>query len=392
MRALSILIALAVPAAAHADGDAKPPVVAPASTAPAAPPGAPGTPAPPLATEPATEPAPAYSAVAVGLVPGLSTDRTRIGSMQHRLSLNLLVGVGGGSSGLSLSGIADIECGPVTGYQVGGAIASAPRLEGTQLAGVAALAGQVHGVQLAGAAAIASTSVDVQIAGATDIAGGTASVQIAGGINVAHRVSGLQLAAINVARQVDGAQIGAINIGGSTGGVQIGVINIGGSADGFSLGLVNLVPGGRADLETSVDSSKIGSVVFRHGGRRWHNVYAIGGHPVNHGGSRDDVWMYGLGFGHTQRLGDTAIDLEAIGWHVNHGAHYETDLSILSQLRLSVAHDLGPLALVAGGNLNVYVTSDAQSPLALERRTAGSPMTSGVTVAVWPSAFVGIRI
>ncbi|HEX7962664.1 MAG TPA: hypothetical protein VF493_22330, partial [Terriglobales bacterium] len=101
---------------------------------------------------------------------------------------------------------------------------------------------------------------------------------------------------------------------------------------------------------------------------------------------------YGLGFGHTLPLGATTMDLEAIGWHVNHGPHYETDLSILSQLRLSVAYSLGSLALVAGVNFSVYVTSDSQSPLVLEHRTTGSPMTSGVTVTIWPSAFVGLRI
>jgi hypothetical protein len=304
-----------------------------------------------------------YSAVGIGLVPGLSTDLTHIGSVQHFLSLNLLVGVGGGSSGLSFSSIADIEGGPVAGFQAGGVVASAWRVTGTQAAGVAAVADDVDGLQ---------------IAGVTGIARGTANVQIAGLVNVARRVAGVQIAPINVAREGDG--------------IQIGVINVGGSADGFSFGLINIVPGGRYDLEAAVDSSKIGTVLFRHGSRRWHNVYGIGGHPVNHSGPSDDVWMYGLGFGATRPLGDTLIDLEAIGWHVNHGPHYESDVSILGQLRLSVAPHWGSFALVAGGILNVYVTSDSQSPLVLEHRTAGSPMTSDVTVTVWPSAFVGLRI
>jgi hypothetical protein len=129
---------------------------------------------------------------------------------------------------------------------------------------------------------------------------------------------------------------------------QIGVINIGGSPDGFSLGLINIVPGGRADLETSVDSSKIGTVLFRHGGRRWHNVYGVGGHPVDRSGPNDDVWMYGLGFGPSLPFGNTVIDLEAIGWQVNHGPRHESDVSVLGQLRLSVAHRWGPFSVVAG--------------------------------------------
>jgi hypothetical protein len=66
---------------------------------------------------------------------------------------------------------------------------------------------------------------------------------------------------------------------------------------------------------------------------------------------------------------------------------------VLGQLRLSVAHHWGPFAVVVGGALNAYVTSDQQSPLILERRTSGpAEMTKGVTVTTWPSAFVGVRI
>jgi hypothetical protein len=122
-------------------------------------------------------------------------------------------------------------------------------------------------------------------------------------------------------------------------------------------------------------------------------VYGVGGHPVNETGPNDDVWMYGLGFGPSLAFGDTVIDLEAIGWQVNHGPRHESDdVSILAQLRLSIAHHWGPFALVAGGVLNSYITSDQQSPLVLERRTTGSAMDTGVTVTTWPSAFVGVRI
>src|SRR5262249_38592170 len=44
-----------------------------------------------------------HSFLGLGLVPVLSTDLTHIGRVQHFLSLNLLVGVSGGSSGLALS-------------------------------------------------------------------------------------------------------------------------------------------------------------------------------------------------------------------------------------------------------------------------------------------------
>jgi hypothetical protein len=247
-----------------------------------------------------------------------------------------------------------------------------------QLAGVASVARGRAGLQAAGIAAVAGQDASVQASGVASVARGTASIQLAGVVNVARRVSGVQIAPINVARQVDG--------------VQVGVINIGGSADGFSFGLINIVPGGRHDLEAAVDSDRIGTVLFRHGGRRWHNVYGVGGHPVDRSGPNDDVWMYGLGFGPSLPIGDTVIDLEAIGWQVNHGPRHESDVSILGQLRLSVAHHWGPFGVVAGGILNTYITSDQQSPLILERRTTGAPMPSGVTTTMWPSAFLGVRI
>jgi hypothetical protein len=283
--------------------------------------------------------------------------------------------------------------------QVGGVAAVAHGDAGTQFAGVAAVSGgdaalQAGGVavtargtadvQLAGVASVAGRSSNFQASGVTNVTRGPANIQIAGVVNVAGRVHGLQLAPINVAHGVDG--------------VQIGVINIGGSADGFSFGLINIVPGGRYDLETAIDSDRTATLLFRHGGRRWHNVYGVAGHPVkdadaSHNGN-DDVWMYGLGFGPSLAFDNTVVDLEAIAWQVNHGPAHETDVSLLAQARLSVAHHWGPFGLVAGLIYNTYITDDHMSPLILERRatTGTSPTSTGVTVERWPSAFVGVRI
>jgi hypothetical protein len=406
-----------------------------------------------IAPGPPVEPPGEHRWLGLGFVPVLSTDLTRVGSVRHFLSMNVLVGVSGGSSGLSISGIADIERGLVGGFQVGGIVTVARRVAGTQVAGVAAVAGDLDGVQIAGTAAVADRLDGVQVGGiaavsrstaghqaagvaavargsaATQLAGiaavsggdaglqlggvataarhragvqvagiaatagdnasfqvggvasvarGTANIQIAGLVTVTRRLRGVQLAPINVAREVDG--------------IQIGVINVGGSADGFSFGLINIVPGGRYDLESAIDSSRTGTILFRHGGRRWHNVYGIGGHPVKEDGPSDDVWMYGLGFGPSLSFDNTVIDLESIAWQVNHGPRHESDVSILAQLRLSIAHHWGPFALVVGGILNGYITNDQQSPLILERRTTGATMQSGVTLTTWPSAFIGVRI
>jgi hypothetical protein len=383
------------PALSDPAGEVPPAIAeAPPGEGPILHPGAP-VPAPAREAEPVIErdPARADRWLGLGFVPGLSTDFTHVGSVRHVLSIDLLVGVSGGSSGLSLSGVADIERGLAAGFQVGGVAAVADRASGFQVAGVAAVSRSSAGTQVGGVAAVARGSAEIQIGGVAAAAGGDANLQLGGVASVARGTANLQVAGVvNVAHRVRGLQLAPINVASRVDGIQIGVINVGGSADGFSFGLINIVPGGRYDLETAIDSNQTGTLLFRHGGRRWHNVYGVGGHPVKETGPSDDVWMYGLGFGPSLSFGNTVIDLEAIGWQVNHGPRHERDVSILGQLRLSVAHHWGPFAIVAGGILNTYVTSDQQSPLILERRTAGSPMDSGVTVTTWPSAFVGVRL
>ncbi len=434
------------------------------------PPPEPVEPSPPVvATAPAVAvPVPEHREhrwLGIGFVPGLSTDLTRVGSVRHSLSVDVLVGVSGGSSGLTLSGIADIERGLVAGFQAGGIGAFATRVAGTQAAGIVSMAGAVDGVQLAGIASVAGLvegfqaggiaafsrrgadtqaagiaaaafgDTRTQLAGIASMTGGQAGLQLAGIASFARRgarvqaagiaaVSGastevqaagiasvsrgtanVQLAGIvNVAGQLRGVQVAPINIARRGEGTQVGVINVGGDPDGFSFGLINIVPGGRYDLEAAIDADQIGTVLFRHGGRRWHNVYGIAGRatdeaalPVPKGSVRsddsEDLWMYGLGFGPSVSFGNTVIDLEAIGWQVNHGARHENDVSILAQLRLSVAHHWGPFAIVAGGLLNTYITNDDTSPLMLERRTTDAgTMDTGTSVTVWPSAFLGVRI
>jgi hypothetical protein len=430
-------------------------------------------PPPPAAPVIATAPAVAVGVpehrehrwLGIGFVPGLSTDLTRVGSVRHALSVDVLVGVSGGSSGLTVSGIADIERGVVSGVQAGGIGAFATRVAGTQAAGIVSMAGGVDGVQLAGIASLAGNvegvqaagiaafsrrgadtqaagiaavafgNTSTQLAGITAATGGQAGLQLAGIASLARRDAGVQGAGIvavsagstqvqaagiasvsrgaagvqvagivNIAGELRGVQVAPFNIAYRGAGTQVGVVNIGGDPDGFSFGLINIVPGGRTDLEAAIDADQIGTVLFRHGGRRWHNVYGIAGRatdeaslPIRKGTTRsedsEDVWMYGLGFGPSLSFGNTVVDLEAIGWQVNHGAHHGNDVSILGQLRLSVAHRWGPLAIVAGGLINTYITNDDESPLMLERRTTDAgTMDRGTSVTVWPSAFVGVRI
>nr|HEX4314061.1 hypothetical protein [Kofleriaceae bacterium] len=337
---------------------------------------------PPVAA-PAPRPLARASATpfALALVPGLSTDLLDV-DRAHRISIGLVAGASGSVSGVAISGAVDVAR-AVSGVQLAGAVAVAGTLTGAQLAGAVAVAGRSTGTQLAGAVATAGRA-DVEIAGAVTVAD-DASTQIAGAVTVAGHLRGLQLAPINIARRNDG--------------LQIGVINIGGGPDGDSFGLINIVPGGRTELEATVDSDRIGTVMLRHGGKHWHNVYGVGGQqiadssdmPSSGGHANDDIWMVGLGVGPSFHLASLPADLEAVAWHVSHGSHFDSHLSMLDQLRLTVAIAVGPVALVAGGALNVYVSDDPATPLITPRAMSGSTGTD-VSTTVWPSLFVGARL
>jgi hypothetical protein len=440
---------------------------------------------------------------AVGLVPPLSADLTAVGQIRHGFSIDLLVGVSGGTDGFSVSGVVDVERGLVDGVQlagvgafaeivdggqIGGAVSLAGRVDGAQIAGAAAVSqGTVEGTQIAGAVVIAGASIDgVQIGGAAAVAGGridgaqlagaaaiaggrvdgvqaagaaaiarsvdgfqTAGavtlsagdvdgfqiagavagaggnvdgfqiggavsavrgnldgLQMAGAVNVAGgKVDGAQIAGgLNIGGDVDGLQLAPFNVAGRLDGVQVGVVNVARAGDGASIGLVTLVPGGRTDVEASIDSGAVASVMLRHGSRHWHNVYGVAGKAGDQSTDRmvedDDIWMYGLGMGPTWYSGNLIVDLDAMAWQVNLGADHENDLSLLGQLRLSAGYDLGPVTLVGGFIGNAYISTFADArdiDLAGKADLAKRPPSAGnhdgeARVTIWPTAFVGVRL
>lgn len=327
----------------------------------------------------------------IGIVPGISTDLADV-HRTHVFAVNAAVGVSRAIRGISVSGAIDVATEDVSGTQIAGAVAYAHDVAGTQVAGAVASARGDVAVQLAGAVATASDVRGVQIGGAISVARDVTGIQVAGAVAVA-RDTHVQIAGgVAVSRHLTGLQIAPINIATRNDGLQIGVLNIGGGPDGTSLGLINIVPGGRTDIEADVDADRIGSVLFRHGSRRWHNVYGVAGESITEmpGTANDDLWMYGLGFGPSFKLASLPADLEAICWQVNHGSSHEDHLSILSQLRLSVAVPFGPFKAVIGGTVNAYTSSDRTSPLL--RSSMPGTTSRDIETRVWPSLFVGVRI
>lgn len=389
---------------------------------------------------------PPHSAVAFGLVPPVSSDGSQTGKRSHDFSLDLLVGVSGGSSGFSLSGLADIERGDARGVQIGGLVARARDVRGLQVGGLVSAATSLRGVQLAGVlntstmgadrgvqiAGVANHGIrpalqlagginvapskagwqiaggsnyahraDVQIAGASNTLMGPDAVarfQLAGGLNGAERVTGVQIAAFNVADRVDGLQLGAVNVAvKSNNALQIGAINIAGKSDGVSIGAINIIPGGRTDLDVYADTDGTGTLLLRHGSRRWHNVYGIAGNRGSAATALDDqdrLWMYGLGMGSGGALWRGHLDLEAMYWQVHHGTQGFDDLQLLTQLRATYAHPItDKLAVIGGLVLNAYVTDDGDTNEISFGR--GTYLSQGdgdqVRVRSWATGYLGVR-
>jgi hypothetical protein len=319
----------------------------------------------------------------LSIIPPLSADF--VSPKRHAVSVSAAIGLSRGTDAISASGAIDVALGEVSGAQLGGAITVAPTVDGAQIAGAIAVAGRIRGAQLAGAVAVAR-----------DIDG----VQIAGAINTARDVDGSQLAgAINVARDVDGLQLsGAINVA-RRARTQLGVVNVAGNPDVVSIGVLTFVRGGRTELDSTVTTDATGAVILRHGGRRWHNLYGLGGRRAGEsddtmlGATDDALWMYGLGMGGGWRRGRLAVDVEAMAWQVNHGTWHEDDLSLLTQLRLTAAWDLGSVAPIAGVVANGYVHQDFDGHRAVRLTTTTDlDGTDDARLTLWPSVFVGVRL
>jgi hypothetical protein len=188
---------------------------------------------------------------------------------------------------------------------------------------------------------------------------------------------------------------GAVNVA-RRARVQLGVINISDDPETIQIGVLGIVRGGRTDVEASIDSSAVGTALLRHGGRRWHGVYGVGGQRAGAGtdemlGAREDVWMYGLGMGPSWQRGALRTDVEAIAWQVNHGAGHDGELSLLAQLRATFAWSLGEVGVVAGVAANTYIrTALERGPLKIAIDGDLDDRTG--VVRIWPTAFVGVRM
>jgi hypothetical protein len=358
----------------------------------------------------------------VSLIPGIGTQGKLSGQVVNNVSLNLLGGYTGGSEGLELGGLFNINKTRVAGLQAAGIfnIAGGPasgiqmagvsntvlnRTKGLQMAGVSNFTkGSFTGWQVSGFYNHATDSVaGAQISGAINFANhDVKGVQISGGINFAKgEVKGAQIAhAINFAnRDVKGAQIsGAINFGRRTvagaqisglmnyarrlKGVQIGLINICDSSSGYSIGLINFVLKGYHKISISANETMDLNLALKSGNSKLYSIMAVSANTR----TNEKAYSYGYGFGRECKIGKWfSLNPELVVHHVYLGS-YEYG-NVWGNLALQCNFKLLKfLTVFAGPSFNAFYSDQ---PAAMEGYKYQLPGPGYNTFRLWDDRTVG---
>lgn len=327
----------------------------------------PATDAQPSDSSPAPEasPAPLSRLAQISLLPFLGTNAFKSGKATNNVSVNLLWGTNGGVDGLEIGGIANNIRRDVNGVQIAGLINTVgDDLTGTQVAGLVNIVGDtVYGLQVAGllnyarqGGAIQAGSLfnlasrdfsGIQAAGLFNFAGRNArTLQFSGLFNISGGTTPLQAATLfNVARDVRFGQLGLLlNVARQVKGLQLGLINVADTVSGVSIGLLNLVAKGYNKVELYVGEGLYGNFSLKIGGKRFYNIFYVGGRTDDRTNSDqvDVTWGLGYGAGTALVLGRRSlINLEAVAIKLNEKAEWTNELHWLGQLRLYFDFRLG---------------------------------------------------
>jgi hypothetical protein len=320
-----------------------PPLPSPPSPSPANPP----TPAKPADTSQSLSPCArarvsprARLPVGVDFVPFAGTSSVDGGSGVRALSLGVLGTVSGGLRGAALSGLVNLDRGPVCG------------------------------LELAGLANVAEGMEGVQLAGLVDVAAGDSD--------------GVQAGLVNVATgRLRGLQAGLVSVAGDT-NVQVGLVNVASDAD-LQVGLVNVDLHGRLRLDAWT-KPETGTVLaaIKHGPAHVHWIYAF---EMNAASGRP--WA-ALGFGaHLTPAERAYVDVDLM----QHTQILPTGTAPnqLSEIRVVLGYSVVPhLAAFVGPTFNVLVAHSLSRADAPGYATVlGDASTS--SVRAWPGAVLGLE-
>jgi hypothetical protein len=130
------------------------------------------------------------------------------------------------------------------------------------------------------------------------------------------------------------------------------------------------------------------TLTLRHGPRRVQNVWGVGWIA----GYDKVLAGVGLGYHHafTGMSVPVSLDVDAMLWTpIDPDSN---DLTLLNQLRATIAVPVGPVDIVGGVLGNVY-TEDGMGIRDKLHVHGGRTYTSGTThVTLWPAGFLGLRL
>lgn len=307
----------------------------------------------------------------VSFIPFFGTNGVKSGEYINHVSLNILAGYSGGTTGFELGGLLNINRydvkasqiagignfagGETKGVQCAGIYNITRILNGTQIGGITNIATNVNGLQMAGISNHVMTGKSVQIGGIVNFTGDRTAFQAAGIANYAKVSEGVQIAGIaNISKEKSGSQIaGILNVSPYFRGVQIGLINIADSCNGIPIGLLSFVKNGYHSFEISADEFFQANLAFRSGVEKFHTIFIAGIKPNNIG---SPLWTVGAGIGTSQSISaKTKLDIDLISQQIIRESNWSNNY--LYKFYLGMDRSLNShISLAFGVTYNFLVT------------------------------------
>ncbi len=298
----------------------------------------------------------------LSFVPGLSTQGFMSGQVINNFSLNLLGGYTGGTNGVEIGGIFNIDKKDVQFFQAAGVFnVVGGEVKGVQVAGVNnTVLDNVQAFQAAGVNNLVKGNFSgFQVAGVYNhVTDSVKGWQAAGVANFSRRkVSGVQLAGVlNFSnKETKGVQIsGVFNYSKKLKGVQFGLINIADTSEGYSIGLINIILKGYHKLSFSRNELTDLNVAFKTGNSKFYSILLAGASPRNN----DKVYSFGYGLGSELPLNKAksfTINPELTSEYLYLGTW--DYLNLLNKLHLNLNFKINKyISLFAGPSYAVYIS------------------------------------
>ncbi len=299
----------------------------------------------------------------VSFTPKLSTHGYLSAQVVNNFSLNVLGGYTGGTNGIEIGGLFNMDKKNVQYFQAAGLFnAVGGRVKGFQAAGITNIVlDTVQAFQVAGINNVVKGKFrGFQASGiynhVTDSLRGFQAAGIGNFVN--KKVTGLQVAGIaNFSnKETDGVQIaGIINYSKKLRGLQIGLVNIADSSSGYSIGLINIVFKGYHKLSFYTNEIMNVNAAFKTGNAKFYSILLAG---VN-AGTANRAYSYGYGLGSERPLNKKntfSINPEITCQYLYLGSWNYTNLNNRLDLNFNVKFNKY-ISFFAGPSFSVFISN-----------------------------------